>query len=107
MLIDFPLGFPKAVPPVENVGILYKMVTEYTAPSVLRVPPSRASWKPSAMTKLVPILLLALLSSQAAASPFTFPLLAKSLRFIGGKFQTTGDLVGAAGTEKSDLICCL
>ena len=22
MLIDFPLGFPKAVPPVENVGIL-------------------------------------------------------------------------------------
>ena len=51
------------------------------------------------MTQLAPVLLLALalLSSQAAAAPLTIPLLAKSLRLIGGKFQTTGDLVEWSG----------
>ena len=51
------------------------------------------------MTQLAPVLLLALalFSSQAAASPLTIPLLAKSLRLIGGKFQTTGDLVEWSG----------
>ena len=51
------------------------------------------------MTQLAPVLLLALalVSSQAAAAPLTIPLLAKGLRLIGGKFQTTGDLVEWSG----------